>query len=181
MAVDIGWAGSGAVVLKHLIENEWKLGCNLKGLIAGTNTIHNAEPNMSESLLMSGDLESYLYSQTFNRDLWKFHDPGKDHNLYWEALLESTEPTFKGFHWENGQNGTREVGFEFGKKDGNQEGIVELQKGILDFVTWFQDKAPNLENISGSDVYQIMLFLQEKNRGCVEKIMKSFDQVMGVE
>ena len=181
VAVDIGWAGSGAVVLKHLIENEWKLGCNLKGLIAGTNTIHNAEPNMSESLLMSGDLESYLYSQTFNRDLWKFHDPGKDHNLYWEALLESTEPTFKGFHWENGQNGTREVGFEFGKKDGNQEGIVELQKGILDFVTWFQDKAPNLENISGSDVYQIMLFLQEKNRGCVEKIMKSFDQVMGVE
>ena len=68
VAVDIGWAGSGAMALSHLVEDVWKIPCTLTGLIAGTNTIYNAEPDASEPFLQSGKLVAYLYSQSHNRD-----------------------------------------------------------------------------------------------------------------
>ena len=71
VAVDIGWAGSGALALSHLVEKVWKLPSVITGLIAGTNTIYNSEPDASETFLQSGKLVSYLYSQRHNRDLLK--------------------------------------------------------------------------------------------------------------
>ena len=71
VAVDIGWAGSGAMTLRHLVEQEWYIPCEIIGLIAGTNTVHNSEPDASEPFLQSGKLVAYLYSQSHNRDLLK--------------------------------------------------------------------------------------------------------------
>lgn len=46
--VDVGWAGSGTVALDYIANNIWELDCEVIGLLAGTNTVHNAEPNISE-------------------------------------------------------------------------------------------------------------------------------------
>lgn len=70
-AVDIGWAGSGALALSHLVEKVWGMDCKITGIVAGTNTIHNAQPDASDPFLQDGRLVAYLYSGQMNRDLLK--------------------------------------------------------------------------------------------------------------
>ncbi|MCR4764408.1 MAG: hypothetical protein K5696_12855, partial [Lachnospiraceae bacterium] len=91
-AVDIGWAGSGARSLALLAEREWHLLCEIRGIVAGTNTPMNDEPDAAEPFLQSGKLMAYLFSQSLNRDLWKHHDPGRDYNIFFELLLSSDTP-----------------------------------------------------------------------------------------
>lgn len=176
-AVDIGWAGSGAVVLNYLVRKQWHMDCEIIGLIAGTNTIHNADPNMSEPMLYGGQLVSYLYSQEHNRELWKKHDAAKGHNLFWEMLLESENRSFRGFSYADGQEG-----YIWGEQDDNQQGIRELQQGILDYVSDYTQLAhADKKVISGSDVYYAMVALQNKNRKYMERLIKSFNQEIGVK
>ena len=101
VAVDIGWAGSGAIALRRLVKEVWNLPCEITGILAGTNTIHNAEPDYSETFLQNGTLVSYLYSMAHNRDLMKKHNPNREYNVFWELLLSSTQPQFVGFGWED--------------------------------------------------------------------------------
>lgn len=92
----------------------------------------------------TGRLVSYLYSLSDNRDVMKKHDPAKNYNLYWELLLSSAKKPLKGFaltenirkdqmEYEIDREDDR-IAFYFGKPDDNQAGILEIQKGILDFV-----------------------------------------------
>ena len=146
-AVDIGWAGSGAVSLSFLCEKVWNIPCAVSGIIAGTNTLHNAEPDASESFLQSGKLKSYLYSQSHNRDLLKKHDPGKGYNIFWELLLSSPQAKFSGFYSD---------GPHFEDSDIDLVKAEEIQKGILDFAKEYTEKfpeAPYLLDISGRDAY----------------------------
>lgn len=151
-AVDVGWAGSGAISLSYLVENEWDLGCEITGLIAGTNTPHNVFPDTSESQLQSQKLVSYMYSQSFNRELAYFHNPNSNHNIYFEFLLSSCEGSVKGFYSING-------GYEiqFGEKEKDNLEVVKLiQQGIMDFINQYKtsfEKCPYMFNISGNDAY----------------------------
>ena len=167
-AVDIGWAGSGAMVLRHLVSYEWNIPCEIIGIIAGTNTVYNAEPNASESFLQSGKLVAYLYSQSHNRDLQKKHDTNKDYNVFWELLLSSPTPQFKGFYPE---------GPSFGSYDANQEGIKEIQRGIIDFVkeyvAHFTD-FPYMLRISGRDAYAPMLVAASHQEKYLKEMEKRF-------
>lgn len=159
VAVDIGWAGSGAVTLDHIVNKIWGLDCEITGIIAGTNTCHNAEPDASETFLQSGKLVSYMYSQKENRDLWKFHDPGKNHNLYWEMLLDAPHGSLKGFY-PDGQGGY-ECRFKESPADTGK--ILQIQEGILEFVSQykkFMDKSGLFREISGRDVYAPMLLAE---------------------
>lgn len=173
-AVDIGWAGSGAMALRHLVAEEWKIPCEIIGIIAGTNTVHNAEPDASESFIQSGRLVAYLYSQSHNRDLVKKHDPNRDYNVFWELLLSSPTPQFKGFYPE---------GPAFGRYDANQEGTREIQRGILDFVreyhAHFKD-FPFMFRISGRDAYAPMLVAASHNEKYLKAIEKKFDLEINV-
>ena len=156
-AVDIGWAGSGAISLMFLVERVWKLPCEIRGIVAGTNTLHNSEPDAAEPFLQSGKLVSYLYSQRHNRDLLKKHDPNKDYNIFWELLLSSQTPQFTGFYKGRIKN---DITLTFGKYDKNQEGIQEIQRGILDFVKEYGSRFksfPYMFCISGRDAYAPML------------------------
>ena len=83
-AVDVGWA------VLHLPFTVY-------GLVMGTNTAHNLSPDVSEGFFFSGQMESYLFSQQKNRDLWKYHDLNRKHNLYMELLFTSAFPSLKGF------------------------------------------------------------------------------------
>ena len=97
VAVDIGWAGTGAISIKHLVENKWNIPCKIYGMLAGTNTVYNDEPNASEFYLADGILDSYLFSQSKNRDILKRHDPNRNMNVYWEILLSSEQKHFTGY------------------------------------------------------------------------------------
>lgn len=189
-AVDVGWAGSGAMALSHLTEKVWELDCQITGIIAGTNTIHNAESDAAEPFLQDGRLVSYLYSAQMNRDLLKKHDPNKDYNVFWELLLSSPTPSFRGFY-----DGRREMEQEsvyldllditlvFGKYDYNQDGIREIQKGILDFADQYVEhfeKFPYMFRISGRDAYAPMLVAASHNERYLKMIGKRYDLEIGV-
>ena len=191
VAVDIGWAGSGAMTLRHLVEQEWYIPCEIIGLIAGTNTVHNSEPDASEPFLQSGKLVAYLYSQSHNRDLLKKHDPNKDYNVFWELLLSSPTPQFSGFQSGNACREKTEdrylpdldITLQFGKYDANQEGIKEIQQGILDFAADYKEHFkdfPYMFNISGRDAYAPMLVAASHNEKYLKAIEKKFDLEINV-
>lgn len=174
-AVDVGWAGSGAVTLNHIVNEIWHLDCEVIGILAGTNTVHNAEPNMSESLLHSGELVSYLFSQEQNRDVWKRHNLNKGDNLYLELLCSSPNASFKGFGFKEN---TRQIQFLFGKKEENESGIIRIQKGITDFVRLYQEKTGNLASsarISGRDAYGPFMAAGGENRKLLKKVYEKFE------
>ena len=179
-AVDIGWAGSGAVSLNYLVQRVWKISCQVIGMIAGTNTIHNAEPDASEIFLQSGELVSYLYSQSFNRDLMKKHDPNCGYNIFWELLLVSPTRQFKGFYMRDNQ----EVEFHFGKQEKNQEGVRQIQQGILDFVAEYKKHFENISYmywISGRDAYAPMLAAADYKEIYLKTIESKFAMDINVE
>ena len=155
-AIDIGWAGSGAISISYLVERIWKLPCHITGIIAGTNTIYNYEPDASEGMLQNGRLVSYLYSQRENRDLLKKHDLNRDYNVYWELLLSSPTQQFLGYTMDRDGN----IIAKYGKQDANPDGIREIQRGIMDFVRVYQKQfgdKPEMFLISGRDAYAPML------------------------
>ena len=179
-AVDIGWAGSGAVALATLCKDEWGMDCDITGIVAGTNTIHNSEPDASEVFLQTGKLVSYMYSQSLNRDLLKKHDPNRYFNVFWELLLSSQTKQLTGFDVDE----KGEPLFVFGKAEKNPDGIGRIQKGIKDFVKdyvkYFGHK-PFMFNISGRDAYAPVLAVAGKDNKYLQTIAKKFDLVVGVE
>jgi len=179
VAVDIGWAGSGAIALNHLVSRVWKLDCEIIGIVAGTNTVHNIEADASETFLQTGQLVSYMYSLAHNRDLAKKHDLNKDYNVFWELLLSSSQPQFVGFGWKE-----ESVQLRFGKRDANQEGILDVQAGILDFSKEYLEHFGTYDfmfRISGRDAYAPMLIAASRNERYLQKMKERFDLVIGVE
>lgn len=169
VVVDIGWAGSGAVALNTLVSKEWNIPCEIIGIVAGTNTVHNSEPYATETFFQSGKLVSYMYSMSHNTDLMKKHDPNRDYNVYWELLLSSPTPQFVGFGAE---------GLRFGKYDDNQEGIKQIREGILDFVNDYLvhfGEYSYMLNISGRDAYAPMLVAASKDEKYLRAIGKRFN------
>lgn len=189
-AVDIGWAGSGALALSHLVEKVWGMDCRITGIVAGTNTIHNAQPDASDPFLQDGRLVTYLYSGQMNRDLLKKHDPNKDYNVFWELLLSSLTPSFQGFH--NGRYQTEnesiyletvDITLEFGKYDFNPKGIGEIQRGILDFAEQYLEHFgafPYMFRISGRDAYAPMLVAASYDERYLKMIEKRFQLEIAV-
>ncbi|MGN0432256.1 MAG: HAD family hydrolase [Lachnospiraceae bacterium] len=190
VAVDVGWAGSGAVALNHIVNDIWHLNCEVIGLLAGTNTVHNAEPNMSEPQLQSGKLVSYMYSQGHNRDIWKWHDAAKGHNLGIELLCSSAQGSLRGFYPKAGQMGAQEDGssgegkelfeLQFKEPDVDAWVVEEIQRGIRDFVKYAKDFScllgqSNMKmRMLGSDVYGVLrIFLDKRNYDCSIKAMNS--------
>ena len=176
-AVDIGWAGSGAVMLDHAVNRLWGLQCSITGIIAGTTAGRSPEANAGEPFLLSGQLVSYLYSQRENRDLWKFHDPAQNHNLYWELLLDAPEGSLKGFYL--GKEGRWECRFKENGTDGGR--IQEIHRGILDFVRQLLDTERKLGltiPISGRDAYAPMLCAEgERNKAFMAGLEELLDEI----
>ncbi len=178
--IDIGWAGSGAIALSQLCEKEWNIDCDITGIVAGTNTIHNAEPDASETFLQTGKIVPYMFSQSLNRDVLKRHDPNRYFNVYWELLLASQTQRLKGFDLDMNFKPV----FKFGDTDDNVEGIAKIQKGIKDFVmdyTHYFAKYPFMFDISGRDAYAPVLAVSDKNNKYLPTIAGKFNLIIGVE
>lgn len=175
LAVDIGWAGSGAIALDYLVQKVWKLPCSITGAVAGTNSVHNFEVDASEIFLQNGKLAAYLYAQSFNRDLWKKHDPNTDDNIFFELLLASPTPQFLGFELDEVSG---EVLYLFGKVDANPDGMKEIQNGILDFVRDYQKHFsgyPYLFCVSGRDAYAPILAASGNKKAYLKALKKKFE------
>ena len=176
-AVDIGWAGRGAIMLREALRREWGIQCQVTGIVAGTVSSAGIEADGVEPFLLHGQLISYLYSQRENRDLWKFHDPERGHNLYWELLLGAPEGSLVGFYWD----GQGKPALRFKKNDPAKAGVLEIHRGILDFVQqfleterWFGFQIP----ISGRDAYAPMILVESrKNRDFLKDLEDLMDDV----
>lgn len=161
--VDIGWAGSGAVSLDSFLKKDLLLPCQVYGILAGTTSVYNVSPDTIEGFLFAGRIVSYLFSQNKNRDLWKFHDLNRKHNLFVELLFTSEKPSFKGFDIKHG-----EIEFCYGREEKHAVQIKRIQKGIMDFVQDYIRYFPmflkeNIGEISGRDAYApLLLFLRDK-------------------
>ncbi len=183
-AVDIGWAGSGAMALYRLAGEVWNIDCDIRGIVAGTNTVHNAEPDAAEQFLQSGRMVSYMFSQSHNRDILKKHDPDKDYNVFWELLLSSYTPQFTGFYEGDVREGdddvyysTLDVTLRFGKRDVSPYGAMEIQSGILEFVGDYIEHFrgyPYMLDISGRDAYAPLLAAAGRNEKYLKEIEKKF-------
>ena len=172
-AVDIGWAGSGAVALNNLFNKEWGIDCDVTGIIAGTNTLYNTDADAGEPLLQSKRLVSYMYSASFNRDLIKKHNPNRGYNQFWELLLASTDRQCTGFGFDSDNNAVP----LFGRCDINQDGILMIQNGIIDFVKLYGNHFGNsfFYNISGRDAYAPMLAAASDNEKYLRSIYNNFN------
>ncbi len=176
-AIDIGWAGSGAIMLDYAVNKLWNIDCHITGILAGSNSLLTPQSDATESFFLSGKLISYLYSQQQNRDLWKFHDPSKGHNLYWELLLGAPEGSFKGFYLD--ENGNCECRFKESKT--NVQKIQEIHRGVLDFVDQFllaQSCIGCELSVSGRDAYTPMLsIVSQKNKKFMEGLEELTDDI----
>lgn len=189
-AVDIGWAGSGPMALYRLVSTVWNIPCDVRGIIAGTNTLHNIEPDASEPFLQSGRLVSYLYSQSHNRDILKRHDPDKGYNVFWELLLSSDTPQFKGFYEGDVRKGDDDIYIPdigitlgFGRRDVDPKGARDIQKGILDYVSDYVrhfEQFPCMFNISGRDAYAPILCASGNNERYLKSMEKRFELEINV-
>ena len=169
-AVDVGWAGSGAVTLDHMVNKVWKLECEIYGLIAGTNSVYNQEPNGSEAFLFHKKMDSYMFSQSHNRDLWKIHNPAKGHNIIVELLLASDTCSLKSFE---------ETGPVFCRKR-EEIDSRQVQSGILDFIDDFLEKIKDIPSISGRDAYAPIAVLLD-NEEWVRKVLHTDTFKMNLE
>ena len=157
LAVDIGWAGSGAVMLDWAVNRLWGLGCPVFGAVAGANSRRSPEWDAMEPFWLTGRVQSYLYSSGENRDLWQSHDPGAGHNLFWELLLGAPEGNLTGF----GPKGPI-----LGPPPPHAETIRAIHRGILDFTGDFLALEARLGltlPISGRDAYAPMALVCSGN------------------
>lgn len=172
-AVDIGWAGSGAVSLDFLCKNVWDIDCDIYGIVAGTNTLYNAEPDASETFLQSGKLTAYMFSLSSNRDIVKKHNLNKGYNLYWELLVSSPTGTFKEFT----RNKEGKLEAVLSAPDVDESVVNEIWQGIIDFVEEYQLHFEGCllnEYISGRDAYAPMLVAAGKNERYLKHIIEGF-------
>ena len=176
-AVDIGWAGSGAVMLDAAVNRLWDLACPVTGILAGTLSGLSPDADGIEPFFLNGQLVSYLYSSRENRDLWKRHDPVRGHNLYWELLLGAPEGTLLGFY-PDGCGGCR---CRFKDPPVHTEAITAIHEGILDFVGLFLETERRIGMtipVSGRDAYAPMLsVVGRKNRPFREKLEVLLDDI----
>ncbi len=115
-----------------------------------------------------------MFSQSHNRDLLKKHDPARGYNVFWELLLSSPQAKFSGFYPE---------GPRFGESDIDPEKAGEIQKGILDFVTIYSEKAvkvPYLLDISGRDAYAPLMAATGDKEKYLNRLKNSFSPDEGI-
>ncbi len=145
--VDVGWAGTGPLILKNIIKNYLKLDCEVYSLLAG---YRQPVENMAALYSMDGSIYSYLFSDTSNKDLLDLHinyGTGKN-NLLLELFTQSCTPSFLGY---------TNKGLKFDRDElENYEIIKQINRGTEDFINLYINKFKHdsfLLNISAYDAY----------------------------
>lgn len=149
--VDLGWAGSGPMTIKWLIEDKWNLNCKVDCLLA-CNYSFNHTTVLAH--VASNKLNSYIFNRSYNRNLYDFHCNSNNHynNIFFELFTQSNTPTFEGFSKKDNN-----ILFNFGFVEAENYKIMnEMHQGIIDFAKMYIihfKKYDYLYNISGYDAY----------------------------
>lgn len=160
LIVDIGWKGSSLTSLKYLIEEVWKFPVIVKGTLIGN---YAYKKGYDTSMLQSGDIRAYAFSETLNMDYALIHQKNLEiSNSIVEALFSAKHATFVKYIL-NEKNEAIPV---FSDKNSNNEHVENIQHGIIDFVKDYVEKTKyfkELLNISGRDAYTpIITLLSDK-------------------
>ena len=172
-AVDVGWVGSGAIILQKMFEEVWKIDCEIKGIIAGTCSGSGVDYESTAIETANGRLVSYLFSASENRDIWKTHDAAKGHNMIVELLLSSNEKSFRGFM----KNSDDEYSFNAGGESINAD---EIQRGVLHFVKEYAEHPLGHLQIQGRDAAAPIMLIY-KNEKYIDNIIKISGIVANIE
>ncbi len=145
--IDIGWAGSGPLGIKYIIENKLGVDCTAECYLAAS--MHHVQ-QLPPPTLMNGSIKAYMFSQLHNRINYDSHKNTNKtlNNVLFEMFTQACSPTFAGYS-DNG------MAFDTPEIE-NYESIESIQNGILDFADkylhFFAD-TDYLLNISGYDAY----------------------------
>ena len=144
--VDVGWAGTGPMIIKKAIRHYLRLNCQVYSLLAG---YRQPSESMASLYTMDDTNAVYLFSANSNRDLLGLHVEGtKKSNLLLEIFTQSCSPSFLGY--------TRE-GLEFDREESENYAIIRnISQGVLDFASEYIHAfrgTPFLLNISAYDAY----------------------------
>lgn len=148
--VDVGWVGSGGSGIKYLIEQKWKLNCEVQCLVAGCRH-SNHTGNLSQ--VMKKEIEPYIFSRMYNRNLYDTHSNTKHNNVFFELFTQACYPSFSGF--KKTDEGFKLI-FDVPEVE-NYKIIEQIHHGIFDFIKLYKKLFSNYEylfNISGYDAYQ---------------------------
>ena len=145
--VDVGWAGTGPLIIKRIINHDLKSNCKVYSLLAG---YRQPIENMDALYTMDDTIHTYLFSNTANRDLLDLHIHygTKKNNLLLELFTQSCTPSFLGY---------TSKGLEFDWEESeNYEIIKKINAGteafVANYVRIFQND-PFIMNISPYDAY----------------------------
>lgn len=146
--VDVGWVGSGPQGIRYLLEDRWKTGCEVSCYLAAS--VH---PMLTYNIneLMNGNLEPYMFSSMYNRNLFDVHKMTNSgmNNAFFELFTQANQPSFAGID-TNGE-------FQFDVAEVSNYGInAEIQQGIIDFCGLYNHFTRDnhyLRNIAGYDAY----------------------------
>ena len=145
--VDVGWAGTGPLIIKRITDHYLKLNCKVYSLLAG---YRQPIENMSALYTMDDSIHSYLFSDFSNRDLLDLHiNYGtQKNNLLLELFTQSCTPSFLGY---------TSNGMEFDREENqNYETINKITTGIEAFIDEYIKVFRNdqfILNISPYDAY----------------------------
>ncbi len=143
--IDVGWAGSGPMMIKKLLKESGSE-CDIYGIMAGSSGLMLSGKDLPVVELGKGDINCYIFSPMFNRDIWKHHDVGKGHNLVIEIILSANKPSLRSF--DQSEDGS----FIF--SEGSETDIAdEIQNGIMTFVDIYKKHPFRRYGISGADAY----------------------------
>ena len=146
--VDVGWMGSGPLSIKNMIERKWSMDCEVFCYVAGSKDANHALPLTS---LMQGDIESYMFSRAYNRNLYDTHTSTNKgtNSIFFELFTQAQHPSFQGIE----QNGAYSF---YVPEVENYDLIEDIHEGIYMFCDRYANvfgNYPFLLNITGYDAY----------------------------
>ncbi len=146
-AVDVGWSGNNVLQVKYLIEEVYQSDCRIYCYLAAAREVNDT---YMASMMQSGEVETYIFSNLQNRGLHDFHQETNErlNSFFFEILTQSCTPTFLGFDGDNFLYDIPEVE-NFGHNK-------EIHRGILDFARIYAEtfrEYPYMKDISGHDAY----------------------------
>lgn len=146
--VDVGWAGSGPVGVKQIIEKDMHLDVEVSCWLAAASS--NSKVNIC-SMIMDDTIEAYLFDRTHNRNNFNACVGTNEglNGIIFELFTQACAPTFAGM--------TRDGGFVYGLAETeNNQMVRDIHQGIFDFSRIYHDtfkNDPYMYMISGYDAY----------------------------
>lgn len=145
--VDIGWRGVNGTTISKEIKK-------LRPELSTINFIVGGRQSVNLPQVRSGDIRCFLFSAEKNYGALEKHS--EKTNFYYELLTMSATPSFKYFYYDN-QDRIKIKSSSLTPV--NYETVIEIQRGILDFVkeyTFHFRKYPRYYNIPADDVAQVL-------------------------